>query len=795
MNCSDAKLCKQLAELVVLWLKKDWLMASPSLYPLLNYYIKQIKKHKKAVDTKQLAALTEVAVYAVRLCEMEGEELTQEICSIAVHPVILQNQDARKFSVKVLESATLQTFEELKKTLNTCDRKLAAPIGDVLHRCLNSFGNQERKMFFIENCLQQLAHCSLCISDEGLSQILLESFILVNKKVKVTSKNCDDLYEIYAPFLLKMAEAPNSIVRGRAAQMLFSAFPLNSSSLSDADNEQLNRDQLNAFKRLLEDDVPNVRAKAISGLCLMASTLAEVLPVGWLQDTLGKEQLFVRLAYDISSPDVRLACVTGLGRMAENHVLWPIVEKLFESCKYLLHDKSLNVRVAFAKMASKVAKLHAFKPWKFFQSRADFLPRLAIDDITVCRPLSSLLSEIYMPSDKDALSHLDTCLNLVNSNEVGARHFYRNAVPRLPFVRASSFLDVILRHLAIKSSRIHKKVFETTDGNSTMEQSLIHDETVSSESLVVQVEQLVKLTHVAASCWLALLKELKAPHNANTNKDLIKTASAGLPRIFRLCEHFHLDASSVVLFASCLPWKMVPSIFQKTTGFLRRPVNDDENDGFQKTATVAIKALSNWAKLSELLHIIHESLREGLPALKKKLKGDELDETSTSKRRSTRKRVRFDKSKAANKENQDGSNAINDLEAHLGLLDLLLRNRSSVKQLKDKNIQMKEIFDELSNSLELIAQNGRHQKTELNDTDHILLQCFDFYCRVGQFLHFDSSKKPAIADDSFFRDTAAWLRTNTGIYSGANASPLSLFQEELSKLYLKAVRFCFLFPS
>ncbi|CAG0903157.1 unnamed protein product, partial [Darwinula stevensoni] len=124
----------------------------------------------------------------------------------------------------------------------------------------------------LEDIIQDLMNNSLHgnrLKHGGVCNVLFAFLDAIHGEGKIMNATgrCNSLIEkLYRPILWRALKGANGLVRWNGTLLFFSAFPLESISLSVLDRDQLQQKQFNLIPDLLLDDCPQVRLAALSGL-------------------------------------------------------------------------------------------------------------------------------------------------------------------------------------------------------------------------------------------------------------------------------------------------------------------------------------------------------------------------------------------------------------------------------------------------------------------------------------------------------------------------------------------------
>ncbi len=168
---------------------------------------------------------------------------------------------------------------------------------------------------------------------------------------------------LWSPLLFRHLSAANPLVRRSAAEMLFSAFPLEDPNAHAEEKAARHDEQYRAMLRLLSDENPDVRAGAVAGVCRVLAVFWLVVPETFLARA--SSILLRDLAFDAASPKVRAAVLRGLRAMlsmcAQTHLF---MKKSLPRVSDCLHDVSETVRLATLDLLAEVKRVRAIQYWE-----------------------------------------------------------------------------------------------------------------------------------------------------------------------------------------------------------------------------------------------------------------------------------------------------------------------------------------------------------------------------------------------------------------------------------------------
>lgn len=97
---------------------------------------------------------------------------------------------------------------------------------------------------------------------------------------------------------------------------------------------------------------------------------------------------------------MRVAVIEGLQYLLDNHLSHPILKALLPKLSPMIHDTAERVRIAFVDLLTYVRSIKLIKFYEIIPVE-ELLLRLSVDTPPVCKKLTSLLLNSYLPHTKE----------------------------------------------------------------------------------------------------------------------------------------------------------------------------------------------------------------------------------------------------------------------------------------------------------------------------------------------------------------------------------------------------------
>ena len=396
-------------------------------------------------DVKRVYAFRD----ALTLLEYEGADavvLRQQLVQCAVSPLFLSVPEGKRF-ISTLFGLHPDLIDQLhaaiKATLPLCPQAFVEDYADVYYRAWRAASGiylARIEGAVVQDLMDRAVHAQRGPGG-GLASTLrtvLKGFTSKKKERGVDEMMC----RLYSPIIWRALKAANGIVRANAAALLIDAFPLSDPEAPVADADALLQRQVDAFKSMLEDTSPLVRATGVEGVCRVASVYWELLPPATIGTLLGK--IVGDLARDAAAAHVRVATVKGMDFLLDNHHAVPLLQKLLPQLRDLCHDPSERVRGVFLNLLLTIKGMRGIKFWDVAPVE-HLLARLNIESKTNAGKIVQLLAPTYFPLNKKDVERVERCLALVRSNLPAGRRFYQLLADHVPSSALARFSVAICK--------------------------------------------------------------------------------------------------------------------------------------------------------------------------------------------------------------------------------------------------------------------------------------------------------------------------------------------------------------
>ncbi len=271
--------------------------------------------------------------------------------------------------------------DSIKSSLPGCPRQTASAYGEVYHRAWRATApGDEFRIRLEEDCLQDLMARSLLANRALPSKLdvfqpcyhILERFHNAKNDPLAQAALC----RLWDPILFRRLSAANDMVRRSAAEMLFSAFPVEDPGSSLEEKAERHDRQYKAMLTLLTDPSPDVRVAAVSGVFRTLSVFWLIIPSTFLSKA--ASTIIKDLAFDASSPKVRASVLKGLKLMLttcdRSHLYLKRILPRVSDC---LHDVSEPVRIAMLDLLSEIKHVKVIKYWEVKKPSAQTFSSIA----------------------------------------------------------------------------------------------------------------------------------------------------------------------------------------------------------------------------------------------------------------------------------------------------------------------------------------------------------------------------------------------------------------------------------
>lgn len=183
-------------------------------------------------------------------------------------------------------------------------RQMSSAYGEIYFKAWRQSSGAFRERVE-DGCLQDLMYHGVMANRTAHGDVFSPiRSILVKFHVSKNDRQCQAMVcRLWGPILWRNLKVANAMVRVNAAELFFSAFPVEDpeNELVEARETDTHR-QFRAMESLLTDPVPEVRVVAVAGVCRTLAKFWLIVPLEVLNKFMS---IMIRdLAYDASSPKV-----------------------------------------------------------------------------------------------------------------------------------------------------------------------------------------------------------------------------------------------------------------------------------------------------------------------------------------------------------------------------------------------------------------------------------------------------------------------------------------------------------
>ncbi len=325
-------------------------------------------------------------------------DLKRLLLRAAFAPSFLRCTDGRRFLAYLF---TLQpTFVReltaiVKNQVPAGRRSVLDAYGEIIYRAWSS-ATGACLLEIKEGCIQDLMEASILSSTPTLSASLRR--VLGGLHSQKHQPGVDAmLLELYEPIIFRRLNAANPAVRRNALELFFDTFPLRDPEESSEATDARMTDQFAALSAALKDDVPAVRAAAVSGVGRILGAYWELIPgpvtAGYVKILAGQ------LAFDSTSPIVRAAVTDALTDLIECPMAHPLLAVVLPKLAPQLYDTSSRVRIAFVELLLSLRGVKNLQ-WSAIVTSNKLLDVMAADIPAVSSRIQHLLLPTYFPDSK-----------------------------------------------------------------------------------------------------------------------------------------------------------------------------------------------------------------------------------------------------------------------------------------------------------------------------------------------------------------------------------------------------------
>ncbi|KAL0037621.1 hypothetical protein WJX77_005190 [Trebouxia sp. C0004] len=355
-----AELQDAVVKLCCLWWQKELPGKADMVPQMIPYLLYQATFSGRATDVKRCYS----ARGALALLDFDDPSI-QGVQALMVRaamlPPFLRCADGRKFIAHLFTLHPKMVYELTAVILNQIvsgRKSVLDAYGEIIFKAWRAATGACLERIETHLIQNSLIRSALRASSPALAASLRRVLEGLHSQ-RLTPGTDAMLLRLYHPLLFRDLAAANAGVRNNALQLLIDAFPLQDTSSSAEESDELLQQQFEELSKGLRDEAPAVRITAASGICALLNTYWELIPSAITAAYL--KHLTDEVAYDSTSPGVRLAAVQGLTGLVDNPLAQPLLRVVLPKLGPLLHDTALKLRVAVADLlltVMRVRELH-----------------------------------------------------------------------------------------------------------------------------------------------------------------------------------------------------------------------------------------------------------------------------------------------------------------------------------------------------------------------------------------------------------------------------------------------------
>ncbi|KAL0041759.1 hypothetical protein WJX79_003625 [Trebouxia sp. C0005] len=355
-----AELQDAVVKLCCLWWQKELPGKADMVPQMIPYLLYQATVSGRAADVKRCYS-SQGALALLDFDDPSIQGVQALMVRAAMLPPFLRCADGRKFIAHLFSLHPKMVYELTAVILNQIvsgRKSVLDAYGEIIFKAWRAATGACLERIETHLIQNSLIRSALRASSPALAASLRRVLEGLHSQ-RLTPGSDAMLLRLYHPLLFRDLAAANAGVRNNALQLLIDAFPLQDTSASAEESDELLQRQFEGLSKGLQDDAPAVRITAASGICALLNTYWELMPAGITAAYL--KHLTDEVAYDSSSPGVRLAAVQGLTGLVDNPLAQPLLKVVLPKLGPLLHDAALKVRVALADLlltVMRVRELH-----------------------------------------------------------------------------------------------------------------------------------------------------------------------------------------------------------------------------------------------------------------------------------------------------------------------------------------------------------------------------------------------------------------------------------------------------
>lgn len=282
---------------------------------------------------------------------------------------------------------------------------------------------------FLQSKVMDIAEKAIRAGSEPLASNLKTILSMFHSNKRVNGVDLL-LNEVYGPVLYRNLQVANPLVRRNAVTIMADAFPIHDPGATMEDIESGIVFQCGKLLNLLQDPSPIVRKAASEGSCRVLGLFWELVPIATARNMV--DIITSKLAFDVSSAQVRLAVFEGLAFLLDNHLCHQILAIVLPRLEPLIHDKTEKVRLSFLDLLLCL-KSKRIRSLRYF----DIVPidhllrRLPLDSPPAAAKIMRLTTSSFFPLERKgktaeevASSQSRACLSMLKTHRQAAKFFY-----------------------------------------------------------------------------------------------------------------------------------------------------------------------------------------------------------------------------------------------------------------------------------------------------------------------------------------------------------------------------------
>ncbi|CAM9644328.1 unnamed protein product [Chrysoparadoxa australica] len=380
-----------------------------------------------AADVKRMYAMRNALLLLDFDDRKSSEDMRELLLRALINPAFLRCAEGQRFLTFIF-GLTPSLIEEIhsviKPQLPKAKKTLLKVYGEIYFKAWKGCQGKPAYSEKVSDAVQDLMHSCVHAASPGLHKSLLALLKVFHDQKKVVRVVDALLLKLYGPFLWHALKVANPAVREQACTVLVDAFPLQDPNADAVAADKTLQKQFDALWELLDDTHPTVRAAAVRGACRILTVFWEAIPSTTTRPLLTK--MAAQLAFDASSPAVRVAVVEGMTALLDCPLALGVLKALLPSISSVLHDKNPRVRLAFVHLLQRVKAVRQITYYHICHVDA-IQARLAADAKdrpAIASAITKLLMNSYFPQGGKGEVQVSRCIVFMEQNPSAATAFY-----------------------------------------------------------------------------------------------------------------------------------------------------------------------------------------------------------------------------------------------------------------------------------------------------------------------------------------------------------------------------------